>query len=619
MREEILEEFLYELQELVNRMNKILSEIERGENVENNLNELFRIYHTIKGSAGIVGLSDLSKIAHQMESILKEIINGNIELNDYVISLIYKSLDIFYDILEKKHSDRIEELMKDIESLKDQRIKVDQSKKRKISKKKKYRIEISVDKRSQMKDVRCFQVIYNLKKISNIIKSEPSLDKIEKGVDKFTLIIETDKDVEEVKSSLNISEIVSKIEEFKDGEILREAEKVPGVEKKEEERKQIKFIKIRSEQLDRLMGCVEELSIAKIRFAHVLKDKNLDELDKIKSIFDKNISELQRLILEIRLVPLEIIFSKYYRMVREISRSLGKEINFSIEGENIEIDRSIINELDEALIHLLRNAIDHGIEPPEERIKKGKDKKGNVKLIARREKDYCIITVEDDGKGIDIDKIKKKAYELGMISDLNIPDEKALELIFKPGFSTKEGATQYSGRGFGLDIVKSRIEALGGKVLIETEKDVGTRVMLKIPVNIAIIKALIVEVLNRKYAVPIYLIGEIIKIDKKRLKRFNDACLYLHRDKTVSIVSLKEKLGLGRGGDENYLLIIAEESKFYGLSIDRIHSMEDIVVKNFETSIIDRRESIFSGMTILGSGEIVPILNIFKIIKGDEL
>ncbi len=604
MNGEILEEFLFELNELVNKMNKILSEIERGENVEENLKELFRIYHTIKGSAGIVGLTELSKISHKMESLLKDIISGKLSLNDNILSLIYKSLDIFNDLLESREVKDLGSFLEEIERVEKSGFSIS---------KKKYKIEVYVDKNSQMKDVRCFQVIHNLKRIGNIISSNPSLNEIEKGVDFFSIILETDKSIEEVKSALSISEISFDIKEYKDEEKVESK----SAERKEEEKKQIKFIKIRSEQLDRLMGCVEELSIAKIRFAHILKDGNLEELERIKSVFDKNISELQRLILEIRLVPLEIIFSKYYRMVREISRNLNKEVNFIIEGENIEIDRSIINELDEALIHLLRNAIDHGIETPEERLRKGKSRKGVVKLIAKREKDYCIITVEDDGKGIDLEKIKKKAYEMGLISDLNIPDEKALELIFMPGFSTKEKATQYSGRGFGLDIVKTRIESLGGKVIIETERDKGTRITLKIPINIAIIKALIVEVSKRKYAVPIYLINEIIKIEDSKVKRVNGAKIYLYRDKTIPIISLKEKLGLINDEREKYLLIISEENKFYGISIDNIYSMEDIVVKNFEISIIDKRESIFSGMTILGSGEIVPILNIFKIVRGE--
>ena len=604
MNGEIYEEFLFELQELVNKMNKILSEVERKENINENLRELFRIFHTIKGSAGIVGLSELSRISHKIETILKNIIEGKAELNDKVLSLIYKSLDIFNDLLEGKELSNLEEFLKEIEGT---------SLEEKKTSRKKFKIKVYVDKESKMKDVRCFQVLYNIRRIGNIISSEPSLENIEKGVDNFSLIIETDRNLDDIKSALSISEITFNIEEYKDEEKVKPVKP----ERKEEEKKHIKFIKIRSEQLDRLMGCVEELSIAKIRFAHVLKDRNIEELEKIKSVFDKNISELQRLILEIRLVPLEIIFSKYYRMVREIAQKLNKEINFIIEGENIEIDRSIINELDEALIHLLRNAIDHGIEYPEEREKKGKSRKGNVKLIARREKDYCIITVEDDGKGIDVEKIKQKAYELGLISDLNIPDDKALEFIFKPGFSTKEEATQYSGRGFGLDIVKTRIESLGGKVLIETEKDKGTRVTLKIPINIAIIKALIIEVSRRKYAVPIYLISEIIKIEKNKVKKMNGARFYLYRDKTIPIISLSEKLNLNNQDEEKYLLIISEENRFYGISINNIYSMEDIVVKNFETSIIDRRESIFSGMTILGSGEIVPILNIFKIIKGE--
>ncbi len=604
MNGEIYEEFLFELQELVNKMNKILSEVERKENINENLRELFRIFHTIKGSAGIVGLSELSRISHKIETILKNIIEGKAELNDKVLSLIYKSLDIFNDLLEGKELSNLEEFLKEIEGT---------SLEEKKTLRKKFKIKVYVDKESKMKDVRCFQVLYNIRRIGNIISSEPSLENIEKGVDNFSLIIETDRNLDDIKSALSISEITFNIEEYKDEEKVKPVKP----ERKEEEKKHIKFIKIRSEQLDRLMGCVEELSIAKIRFAHVLKDRNIEELEKIKSVFDKNISELQRLILEIRLVPLEIIFSKYYRMVREIAQKLNKEINFIIEGENIEIDRSIINELDEALIHLLRNAIDHGIEYPEEREKKGKSRKGNVKLIARREKDYCIITVEDDGKGIDVEKIKQKAYELGLISDLNIPDDKALEFIFKPGFSTKEEATQYSGRGFGLDIVKTRIESLGGKVLIETEKDKGTRVTLKIPINIAIIKALIIEVSRRKYAVPIYLISEIIKIEKNKVKKMNGARFYLYRDKTIPIISLSEKLNLNNQDEEKYLLIISEENRFYGISINNIYSMEDIVVKNFETSIIDRRESIFSGMTILGSGEIVPILNIFKIIKGE--
>ncbi|WP_225333150.1 chemotaxis protein CheA [Halomicrobium urmianum] len=374
---------------------------------------------------------------------------------------------------------------------------------------------------------------------------------------------------------------------------------------------EIKSVRVDVDQLDDLHGLVEQLVTSRIKLRRAVEDdevggagETLDELDKITA-------DLQNTVMDMRLVPLKKIVGKFPRLVRDLSRELGKDVEFTIEGEDIELDRTILTEISDPLMHILRNSVDHGIEAPDVREEKGKPRTGHVTLRASRERDHVIVEVEDDGAGLDVDGIRSKAAEKGVRSpeELEAMDDSAIyDLVFHPGFSTADEVTDTSGRGVGMDVVHDTVTQLDGSVSVDSAPGEGTTVSLRLPVTMAIVKVLFVEVGDEEYGVPLKNVDEITRADD--VKRVDGSEVIKHDGEIYPVVDLGSTFdvpGETKNGD-GMLVRVRESERQVALRCDSVERQEEVVVKPLE-GILSGTPGL-SGTAVLGDGNIVHILDV---------
>lgn len=395
-----------------------------------------------------------------------------------------------------------------------------------------------------------------------------------------------------------------------------EGEKKTVNSDKEKKRTQTS-VRINIEHLDNLMNLVGELVINKARLFQIGANYKLGELNETLTQLERITGSLQEEVLKTRMIPVSHIFDRYPRVVRDLAKLKNKEINFEIEGSDIELDRMIVDEINDPLIHLIRNSVDHGIETPQERVKKGKSEAGYVKLSARREKGYVRIELTDDGKGMDPNEIAQKAIEKGMLAKEKLAlltEQEMLMLICEPGFSTAAEISDISGRGVGMDVVKTKIEAFNGSVTIETKKGKGSTFVIKLPLTLAIIQSLMVKVADEVYAIPLSNITEINSFAPDLIRTIEKKEVVKIREEILPLVSLREVFNLPKReyGEEIYVVTVEVGEKRVGLVVDSLYSREEIVIKTL-SGILKRTKGI-SGATILGDGRVVLIVDIAGII-----
>ena len=367
-------------------------------------------------------------------------------------------------------------------------------------------------------------------------------------------------------------------------------------------------------QLDELMNLVSELVVNKNQLLKISSYHRLDFLDTTLESIDRVTSELQDLVMRIRMVPLEQVFNRFPRLVRDIVRKSGKKVNFIMKGGDVKVNRTVLVDIGEPILHLLRNAVDHGIEPPEIRKKNGKPEEGLIRLIAERKGNKVIITVEDDGAGIDPEKIKKKALEKGIISEAEakaMTTRQLIDLIFLPGFSTSEKVTETSGRGVGMDIVKTRIESLGGTVTLNSTPGKGTKITLTLhdaPLKLTVVKAMLIKVSEETYAIPLNLIAEVMSIRREEIKKLKGREAINLRGQIIPLFQLRELLNLPRKESDRYtILVIKREPYNFGIIIDSIIDMREIVVRKLK-GLVEGIEGLKEA-TILENGQVILILD----------
>lgn len=502
-----------------------------------------------------------------------------------------------------------------------------------------YKVVVTLDDECLLRAVRAYMVIKELQNIGEVVKTNPPLETIQNGEFnglKFTVYIKLKEDyeVDDIRESVMKVPEIKDVQIFAPGEETSKSEEQKSEEKKEtkpqpqqkkpeqkkptpakkEEKKSTQTIRINIEKLDKLMNLVGELVITRANFSQIANKYQLKELNNAINRLSMLINELQEEVMAMRMIPVAYVFNRFPRMVRDLAKALGKEVEFIMEGTDIELDRTVLDELAEPLVHLIRNALDHGIEPPEEREKLGKPRKGTLKLIAERERDHVNIIVEDDGKGIDPDVIRKKAVERGIISEeeaKKLSDHEAINLIFMPGFSTAEKVSDVSGRGVGMDVVKTKIESLGGTVVVYSEKGKGTRVVLKLPLTMAIITALLMKLDDQVYAIPITSVLDVTMINRKDIKNIEGTNAIIYRDEIIPVIWLKDFLGMPyiqEKGDELNIVVIERSGGKLGVVVDEVIGREDIVVKSL-TGILKNIPGL-AGATILGDGRVALILDL---------
>ncbi|QSZ26589.1 chemotaxis protein CheA [Aceticella autotrophica] len=639
-----LEMFLQESQEHIESLNNNLLDLEKNSNDKHIIDEIFRSAHTIKGMAATMGFGNMNKLSHKMEDLLQDIRNNTIEVTDNVMEILFKCVDTLsemVDLITEKGDDtlNVEDLINLLDNINSDKneiaatnIKVTPTETEQdinIYEKdiieealkqgyKSFRIKIVIDKSCIMKSARAFIIFNELEKMGSIIYSSPSIEDIEdeKFESEFSIHLLSKFDKEYIKEKLlSISELKEIIIE----EILFPKE-MSKVEKKENNEiknvqkntKTTKTVRVDIERLDNLMNLVSELIIVKTRLEDIESDNKNSEKAATIEYLERITTNLHDAVMKVRMVPVERVFSRFPRMVRDVSRELNKKITLNMYGEETEVDRTIIDEIGDPLVHLIRNSIDHGIETPEERIKIKKPETGIINLKAYHEGNNVIIEVSDDGAGIDLDKIKTKAIEKGFMSkeELNqISKDKIIKILFEPGFSTSDKISDISGRGVGLDVVKTKIEALNGDVDVITEKNKGTKFVIKLPLTLAIIQALLVKVGDEKYAFPLNSISEVVHKNINEIHKVQGKEVILYRGKVIPLIRLNEILEIENTGLNVDLIcvILKKGENLAACIIDELIGQQEIVIKPLGKYLSNIK--IVSGATILGDGQVALIID----------
>ncbi|MFN3504676.1 MAG: chemotaxis protein CheW [Caldimicrobium sp.] len=578
--EDILKDFLVEAKEGIAKMEEEFIELEKERGNVEILKSLFRTMHSLKGASGFFGFKTLEGIAHFAEDILAKLRDGAITPDEEVIDILLKCLDeIKYIVayLEEHKSepmeDRILEFLVELSNFSD----------------KLKRGEVRKSKQEKEDEVREAAEVSAIK-----VSEEPSEKEI----------ISKDAETEERK----IKEITPKAEAAgQDEKVEKVAGATPQVQLTET------HIKVDVKLLDMLMNLAGELVLARNRVVQLSNRINDPELLRSVQTLSMVTTELQETIMKTRMQPIAVVFNKFPRIVRDLARALNKKVNLHIEGADTELDRSIIEAIKDPLTHLVRNAIDHGVEAEELREQVGKPPEGNLYLRAYHEGGQVIIEIEDDGKGIDIEKIKNKAIEKGFITVEEagkLTEKEILSFIFKSGFSTAEKVTQVSGRGVGMDVVKTNIERLGGSIEINTLLGKGTTVRVKIPLTLAIIPALIVTSRGGRYAIPQVSLRELVTINVERdILKIANTEFYRLRGEIIPVLRLSKILNFEDGDtQEKNLVILTTGEKYIGLLVDSIYDSEEIVVKPLGKWF--KSIPLYSGATIMGDGKLALILDV---------
>lgn len=374
-------------------------------------------------------------------------------------------------------------------------------------------------------------------------------------------------------------------------------------------------IRVDLSRLDNFMNLVSELVIYRTRLEELSTQYKATEINEPLEQVARITSDLQDLVLKIRMQPVNVVFNRFPRMIRDLSKELDKDMDLIIEGEETELDRTVVSELGEPLVHLIRNAADHGIESAEERLEKGKNPKGTIHLSAYQEGNKVVIKVGDDGKGIDPDKIRESAQRKGIPTE-GLGKSELIHLIFNPGFSTNTEVTSISGRGVGMDVVQSKITALGGSIDVLSEVGQGTNFVIKLPLTLSIIQALMVHVGKETFALPLGLIEKVVKVLPGDIRDAHQGEVYIYREKVIPVLRINEALHLAPEGTNQHIILVNIGGKQYGLVVDGLIGQQEIVIKKLSGALSRMKE--YLGAAILGNGDITLILDVGNLVAGKE-
>lgn len=650
---EIFESFLVETKEILEKLDMDLVQLESTPDDEDLLNEVFRSFHTIKGTSGFLGLEKLQKLTHHLEDILNKLRKGEAKVNSSIMDGILDSFDALNELLSVVENEKNEDFDTEpyLQSLKEilnsmgtETEQVEESPKEETQVTEE---NINEDAPKEKVEAAENEIVQNENSTDEIVITEDMTDEeIEQA-----FILANKKAKEENSSKLAITgEAIGSAETsvaeppkeknnnpvevpLKEKSTTENKEKKSVQKPKKKVEKQTKplaeqTIRVDVERLDELLNIVSEIVLGRNRLTQVNEDFNKEhegtELARNLSDTTRQIdlltTQLQQAVMKTRMIRIEKVFNKYPRLVRDLSKETGKKVNLVIEGEKTELDKTLIEEINDPLVHLIRNSMDHGVESPEEREKAGKDPKGTIKLSAEHEGNHIIITIADDGGGIDPQKIIAKSIEKGIITKekaSELTDKEALNLIFAPGFSTAEKVTNISGRGVGMDVVKTNVTKLRGIIDIESEVGKGTSIIIKLPLTLAIIQGLLVELVGETIVVPLNSVIEVITVTEEDIYPVNKTeCIRL-RDRVIPLVNIEQLLyhtdTLPVKKESQYIVIIGLAEKRYGIRVDRLIGQKEIVIKSLG-KYLGNIEGI-AGSTIMGDGKVVMIADISELIN----
>ena len=664
MDEEYLKMFFDEADEYIQNLNDDILTLEQEPDNKDVINSIFRAAHSLKGMAATMGFDRLTNLTHKMENALDMIRNDRIYLDTEMIDVLFDGIDLITDLVEdiKKSGEEMTGVDSYIKNLNDKieshtgkgegsepesassdgvdeenedlDVEITPEDKEKIFEHGSQsddviQLEVKFDEESMLKSVRAYMVLKKAEELGYLVKSEPDRlaiedDEVEIGEKLLLVLI----------SSINRAEIKEEIEDIIDVESVEitainldfadsQAETGDESEEKSDTDAQSEIevsptVRVDIEKLDKLMNMVGELLINKTQMEGLDIDNDIYK-DIIQQL-DRVTMELHHIVMQIRMVPIGGIFNRFPRLVRDLSRDLDKEVDLNIEGADTELDRSIIDELADPLTHIIRNSVDHGIEKPEVRKEKGKPATGQIDLSAHQKGSEIVIEIEDDGRGLDPEEIANKAIERGLTTEEEVEDmskTEKLELAFSPGFSTSEEASEVSGRGVGMDVVKRVVESLDGTVDIQSEIDRGTKINISLPLTLAITQALMVKIDRETFAIPLDAVSETLTIGPEEIKTVKGQEVIVPRDETIPITEAARQLNIDidydryKEWEEIPVVTVNTRGQEVGLIIDEFQSQQEIVVKSLGEYLGNVKN--ISGATIIGDGDVALILDVRNI------
>jgi len=688
---EIVGEFIAESREHLESLEPKLLQLEKTPGDFELLNSIFRTFHTIKGSASFLDLTQLIEVSHKLENVLDKLRKKKIEVSPEIIDILFKGMDIVKSLIEDVASGEEERIEKVTSaSLKETKgfiEEIDQSIRKPEEIEAKAEIEVvsarkgqDTDEEKQIFLTAAYQYLSTIRECLEGLEKSPSSSNLINALFRavhslksssdylgFSQIKELTQEQERILQqtreekgtiSLDLLNLLKKdyeylaelIEAVKEGKgkasdtqkILKKIEKA-SIEKEETEgdkrvsvkklsKKRIvqKTIRVPEAKLDILMNLASELIINRSAFFSLCQKLETQddlsqfpkELKETTQTMRRITAELQTIVTELHMLPIKTLFGRFPGLVRTLSREKGKEIRLEMSGEETQLDKMMIEKMADPLIHLIRNAVDHGIDIPEKREAKGKPKSGIIKLSALQEGETVIIQIEDDGRGIDPELLRQIAVKKGLLDKekaKSLNEQQCLELIFFPGFSTARTVTDISGRGVGMDVVKNSVTDLKGEIDIHTKLNKGTRFTIRLPLTLAITNVLLIEASGQVFALPLNSIRETATLLPDEVNTILRKEVTFLRGNTLGIVNLGELLHLPNHHklpDKIPLVVIEGKGKSIGLIVDTLHQQEEIVIKPAEGVIANTPG--LTGVTILGDGQVIPILDPGQLIQMAE-
>jgi len=675
-----LDMFIEESKEHLQAINDNLLLLESDPTNVQIVHEIFRSAHTLKGMSATMGFEDMANLTHEAENVLDLIRNGKLAINSDIMDVLFQSVDLIESMVIhiSEGGDGSADVSKLVQKLRaivsgdfsaaQQESAAAQAEAEKTSKpeeekpapsKQNYEldeyaltvlrqskeqgnnlfwIKVTLSEQCVLKAARAYMVFDHLEQMGEVIKTKPSVQDIEneRFEQTFELVFVTMQPLDKVKATiLNISEIAEAVVETielkptaseaqanKKTSALQAEKKANAAPQQTGKKPGVggKTIRVDIERLDILMNLFSELVIDRGRLEQLAREIGRSELQETVEHMSRISGDLQNIILTMRMVPVEQVFNRFPRMVRDLAKDLNKKVNLEIYGAETELDRTVIDEIGDPLVHLLRNSLDHGIESVEERRKAGKPEVGTVQLRAFHSGNHVFIEVKDDGAGINKEKVLKKALEKGIVSQSfaeTMSDKQIYELLFASGFSTAEVVSDISGRGVGLDVVKTKIESLGGSVGVDSVPGKGTTFLIQLPLTLSIISAMLVQVKNEKYAVPLSSIIETAVFKKDQIMMAHQQKVIDFRGRVVPLVSLEEIFQVPSDrqeeSDEVAVVIVRKGEKMAGLIVDSFIGQQEIVLKSLGKYLVN--VFAISGATILGDGQVALIIDCNALIK----
>ncbi len=642
-------EFIAEAEELIEESQRLILEIQDTASTGLNpdtINALFRTMHTLKGISGLFGLPGITSISHSLETLMDDVRLGKIDVSPAVVGFLFKNIDALRGIVEDigggNEEGDVTDVINDIEAFREsQKVGagdvsedrlIDESILKVLSEYEEHRLKSNI---KEGRGVYLAKAVFPLdvfdkllEELTKVIKSKgelistlPTSKEVPDGCIGFNLMFSSTRRNEEIQKDVDfeIETLVGPKTAFpRPAAAAGEAQKQLEVHLKST----TSTVRVDIDKLDRILNTVGELTMAKgavRRIGVELAEKHGQsalayDIHKISQTMERRLAELQDQVLEIRMVPIGQIFARLAQVVRRYSREIGKKIELVMYGEETELDKYLAEEIADPLMHLVRNAMDHGIEFPEERQRKGKKETGTVVLKAYQKGNHVMVELRDDGAGIDVDRVRRKAVEKGMLDEgEEIEENRVIDFIFVPGFSTKDEVSEVSGRGVGMDVVREKLSSLGGFAEVETGRDSGTAFVLTLPITLAIIKALVVRVGGERFAVPLSSMSETMIVENRDIQAVEGKEVYYLRGDMLPMIRVGKFFDLqGDDSERSFAVVVGFGERRVGVLVDELYGQQEIVIKSLGDYLKKTRG--FAGAAEIGKHDVILVLDIESLI-----